>query len=129
MSVSIVVFTRDLRLHDNPALHAAATTADRVVPLFVVDRGITEADYNRPNRAKFLAESLADLDAQLTRRGARLVVRHGHVADEIAALADEVDAGAVHMARDCTRSPLAGSTPSASDSASAASCTCTTATS
>jgi deoxyribodipyrimidine photolyase len=45
METAIVVFTRDLRLHDNPALHQACTRARQVVPLFVVDPANT-----RPNR-------------------------------------------------------------------------------
>ena len=35
MDTAIVVFARDLRLHDNPALHQACARARRVVPLFV----------------------------------------------------------------------------------------------
>ena len=37
MDTAIVVFTRDLRLHDNPALHQARDRARQVVPLFVAD--------------------------------------------------------------------------------------------
>ncbi len=32
MDTAIVVFTRDLRLHDNPALHQACSRARDVVP-------------------------------------------------------------------------------------------------
>src|SRR2546429_6556093 len=66
MDTAIVVFTRDLRLHDNPALHQAYVRARQVVPLFVVDPAISAP----PNRARFLAESLADLRASLRERGA-----------------------------------------------------------
>ncbi|HYB17789.1 MAG TPA: deoxyribodipyrimidine photo-lyase, partial [Streptosporangiaceae bacterium] len=52
-----MVFTRDLRLHDNPALHQACARARQVVPLFVHDPAIKAP----PNRARFLAESLTDL--------------------------------------------------------------------
>src|SRR5579875_1506123 len=99
----IVLFTRDLRVHDNPALHAAVHAADHVVPLFVLDRDILAKDYNRPNRARFLAESLADLDRALKARGGGLVVRAGDVATEVARLADETDAEAVHLAGDYSR--------------------------
>jgi deoxyribodipyrimidine photo-lyase len=47
MTTSIALFTRDLRVHDNPVLRAACE-ADRVVPLFVVDSGITRAGVRRP---------------------------------------------------------------------------------
>ena len=64
MDTAIVVFTRDLRLHDNPALHQASVRARQVVPLFVMDPAIAAP----PNRARFLAESLADLRASLRAR-------------------------------------------------------------
>ena len=103
MTTAIVLLTRDLRVHDNPALHAAVESADRVVPLFVVDDGIRRSAFNRPNRARFLAESLRDLDESLRRLGARLVVRRGDTSTETARLADEVDAAAVHVAADYSR--------------------------
>ena len=37
MKTAVVLFTRDLRVHDNPALAAACANAERVVPLFVLD--------------------------------------------------------------------------------------------
>ena len=103
MATAIVLLTRDLRLDDNPALQAAVESADRVVPLFVVDDGIRATTFNRPNRAKFLAESLADLDQRLRRRGGALVIRRGDVVEETAKLADQVDAAAVHLAEDYSR--------------------------
>ena len=103
MTTAIVLLTRDLRIHDNPALHAAVESADRVVPLFVLDDTIRRSRFNRPNRARFLAESLHDLDESLRRRGGGLVVRRGDTATETARLADEVDATAVHVAADYSR--------------------------
>ena len=103
MSVAIVLLTRDLRVHDNPALHAAVESADRVVPLFVVDDGIRRTTFSRPNRAKFLVESLRDLDEALQRRHGGLVVRRGDVVAETAKLADSLDAQAVHIAADYSR--------------------------
>ncbi len=103
MAVAVVVFTRDLRVHDNPALHAAATAADHVVPVFVVDDGIARVGFNAPNRAAFLADCLADLDRSIRERGGRLVVRRGDVVDEVVRLAEQVDAQAVHIARDYSR--------------------------
>lgn len=97
----MVLFTRDLRVHDNPALHAAAR-AGAVLPLFVLDPVILSGPFNRPNRARFLAESLADLAASLERRGAGLVVRRGTVADEVAAAVRTVSARAVHLAGDAS---------------------------
>ena len=96
MDTAIVVFTRDLRLHDNPALSQACARARQVVPLFVVDPAIAAP----PNRARFLAESLADLRQALRQRGGDLVVRVGDPAAEVTTLATDVNANAVYIADD-----------------------------
>jgi deoxyribodipyrimidine photo-lyase len=99
MDTAIVLFTRDLRLHDNPALHQARDRARQVVPLFVADPAL-DATERSPNRARFLAESLADLRQALRERGADLVLREGDPAAEVIRLAAEVNAGAVYLAGD-----------------------------
>jgi deoxyribodipyrimidine photo-lyase len=99
MDTAIVVFTRDLRLHDNPALHRACQQASQVVPLFVVDPAIA-ATVRSPNRARFLAESLADLRESLRERGADLVLRYGDPAAEVIKLVAEVNATMVYLAGD-----------------------------
>ncbi|MFJ8623804.1 cryptochrome/photolyase family protein [Kitasatospora sp. NPDC093550] len=98
MTVSIALFTQDLRLHDNPVLHAARTAADQVVPLFVLDPAVEAAGFAAPNRLAFLADCLADLDASLRRVGSRLIVRRGATAEQAAKVAAEAGAGTVHVA-------------------------------
>ena len=95
MDTAIVVFTRDLRLHDNPALHQACAQARQVVPVFVADPALA-APARSPNRARFLAESLADLRSALRERGADLVIRAGDPAAEVIRLAADVGAHAVY---------------------------------
>jgi deoxyribodipyrimidine photo-lyase len=99
METAIVVFTRDLRLHDNPALHLACSRARQVVPLFVADPAIAAP----PNRARFLAESLAVLRTELRERRAELVIRHGDPAAEVIRLARGLRASAVFIAADVSR--------------------------
>jgi deoxyribodipyrimidine photo-lyase len=96
METAIVVFTRDLRLHDNPALHQACARARQVVPLFVQDRAIAAP----PNRARFLADALADLRQQLRERQADLIIRTGEPGAEVIRLATETQAHAVYLADD-----------------------------
>src|SRR5580692_7175388 len=96
METAIVLFTRDLRLHDNPALHAACAGARQVVPAFVLDPAIA----GPPNRIRFLADALTDLREQLRERGADLVIRSGDPAAEVIRLADETGANAVYLADD-----------------------------
>ncbi|WP_369268581.1 deoxyribodipyrimidine photo-lyase, partial [Streptomyces harbinensis] len=50
MDVAVVLFTSDLRLRDQPALHAAQRAADAVVPLFVRDPAVDRAGFAAPNR-------------------------------------------------------------------------------
>jgi len=98
MNVAVVLFTSDLRLHDNPVLRSALRDADRVVPLFVRDDAVHRAGFDAPNRLAFLADCLADLDAGLRKRGGRLIVRTGAVAKEVRRLVEETGAGEVHLA-------------------------------
>ncbi|QNP67096.1 cryptochrome/photolyase family protein [Streptomyces genisteinicus] len=98
MTVAVVLFTSDLRLHDHPPLRAAQRAADEVVPLFVLDPAIGAAGFDAPNRRAFLADCLADLDTGLRERGGRLVVRSGPVVREVAAVVAESGAREVHMA-------------------------------
>ncbi|MET4924097.1 deoxyribodipyrimidine photo-lyase [Streptomyces sp. PSRA5] len=98
MTVSVVLFTSDLRLHDNPTLHAALAGADEVVPLFVLDEAIASAGFATPNRRAFLADCLTDLASGLRERGGRLVVRTGDVVRETCEVAAEAGAGEVRTA-------------------------------
>jgi deoxyribodipyrimidine photo-lyase len=99
---AVVVFTRDLRVHDHPALAAATRAATEVVPLFVVDPAIMTSGFNRPNRTGFLLECLQDLDGSLRDLGAGLVLRHGDWPREVAAVVAAVRAGSVHVSDDVT---------------------------
>jgi deoxyribodipyrimidine photo-lyase len=99
---AIVLFTRDLRVHDNPALSAAAREAERIVPLFVFDEAILGSAFPRPNRVGFLLDALRDLDASLTRRGAGLALRSGDVVAETLTLARSVGADGIFVAEDAS---------------------------
>ena len=99
MRTNVVLFTRDLRVHDHPALSAAVERAERVVPLFVLDDAVLAA-FGAPNRVAFLVDALRDLDARLRERGAKLIVRRGNVVAETVRAAQDVGAEAVHVSAD-----------------------------
>ncbi|MEU8770353.1 deoxyribodipyrimidine photo-lyase [Streptomyces griseus] len=103
MSVAVVLFTSDLRLHDNPVLRAALRDADEVVPLFVRDDAVHRAGFDAPNRLAFLADCLAALDAGLRHRGGRLIVRRGEAATEVRRVAEEAGAARVHISAGVSR--------------------------
>ncbi|GAA2991351.1 deoxyribodipyrimidine photo-lyase [Streptosporangium longisporum] len=91
----IVLFSRDLRVHDHPALAAACERARHVVPLFVADPAVPSG-----NRWGFLSQCLADLRESLRERGGELVVRRGDTVAETMRLAGETGADAVYASLD-----------------------------
>ena len=99
MKTALVLFNRDLRMHDNPAL-AAAARAERTVPLFVLDAALLSSRFAAPNRVAFMLESLHDLDESLRRAGGRLCVRHGDPVEEAIAVARETGATELHVSAD-----------------------------
>ncbi|MER5967242.1 deoxyribodipyrimidine photo-lyase [Streptomyces sp. NPDC002057] len=102
MTVSVVLFTSDLRVHDHPPLRAALDGAHEVVPLFVRDPAVDRAGFAAPNRLAFLADCLADLDRSLGARGGRLVVRTGDTVAEVRAVVRQTEADEVHVAAGCS---------------------------
>ena len=80
----LVWFRSDLRLADNPAWNAAASTGRPVIPVFILD------ERTRPMGAAsrwWLYGSLRELNGALRRAGSRLILRRGppcRVIDELA---------------------------------------------
>jgi deoxyribodipyrimidine photo-lyase len=99
-STAVVLFTRDLRAHDHPALAAAATVAERVVPLFVLDDALLAGAFACPNRLAFLLDSLRDLDGTLRTLAGGLIIRRGDPVGEVIAVAQSVGARAVFASAD-----------------------------
>jgi deoxyribodipyrimidine photo-lyase len=99
IETAIVLFNRDLRVHDHPALFAA-TEAERTVPLFVFDQRLLRSRFAAPNRVAFMLEALRDLDESLRKAGGRLFVRRGDPVREAVAVARECGARAIHVSAD-----------------------------
>jgi deoxyribodipyrimidine photo-lyase len=97
-ALTLVWFRLDLRLDDQPAL-AAAAARGAVLPVFVWSP--EEEGSAAPGAASrwWLDRSLAALEGDLRRRGARLLIRRGPAAAALRALARETGATAAHWNR------------------------------
>lgn len=92
---ALLWFRRDLRLSDHPALRAALTGFDRVVPLFVWDPVLVRA--SGANRLAFLSGCVRELDASLD---GRLLIRSGDPVRMVAEVAEEAGADSVFVTSD-----------------------------
>jgi deoxyribodipyrimidine photo-lyase len=95
---SLIWFRQDLRLHDQPALAAAAAEGPAIAVYILDDE--------TPGRWKiggaqrwWLHHSLERLDESLRRLGSRLILRRGRAETELARLAGETGAPRVHATR------------------------------
>lgn len=98
---AVVLFTQDLRVHDQPVLTCALEEGRQVVPLFVLDPVLTGRASR--NRNAYLAEALEDLRSALRGRGGDLIVRQGESAEQVHALAQETGATDVHLSAGVSR--------------------------
>jgi deoxyribodipyrimidine photo-lyase len=94
MKRSIVWFKTDLRLNDNEALFQAIAKSDEVIPVYCFDdthfKSTTFGFKKTGNfRAKFLIESLIDLDKNLRAVGSGLIVVQGNPVVEICKLVQQ----------------------------------------
>jgi deoxyribodipyrimidine photo-lyase len=107
LASALVWLRRDLRVHDNAALHHALHAARRVWCVFVFDRTLLDALPRADRRVEFIHGCVVELDRTLQRiahaadsPGARLLVRHGDAVHEIVALAAELGVQAVYASHD-----------------------------
>ncbi|WP_432982191.1 cryptochrome/photolyase family protein [Dactylosporangium sp. CA-233914] len=96
MRTAVVLFTRDLRVHDNPALALSVRAAEHVVPLFVHDPSLPAGE----NRRRFLGECLDDLRDSLRRRGGDMAELRGDPVREAVRVAKAVGADGIAVAAD-----------------------------
>jgi deoxyribodipyrimidine photo-lyase len=79
----LILFRNNLRLHDNPALAAAATSSRQLIPVFIKDTQfpsvlpLTGLSEKGDFRQKALQEALLSLSAGLSAQNSGLIVRSG----------------------------------------------------
>lgn len=100
MPLTIWWIRRDLRLHDNQALHAARSQNQPLLPLFILDPVLMHSSYVGEKRLAFLFDGLRELDRSLQERGSRLIVRRGHPLSILKALHVELDVTAIYAEED-----------------------------
>ncbi|KZD02780.1 cryptochrome/photolyase family protein [Oceanibaculum pacificum] len=95
----LVWFRQDLRLADNPALHAAAVTGRPVLPLYILDDGAPGRWAMGGASRWWLHYSLQALADSLARLGAPLVLRKGDPSAILPQMVAESGADIVHWNR------------------------------
>lgn len=92
---SIFWMRRDLRAHDNRALHAALSSSDKVICVFVYDRTILDELPRCDRRVAFIHASIEEAGAQIARLGGRLLALEGDPKQVIPELARKHEAARV----------------------------------
>lgn len=96
---TLLWFSRDLRLSDNPALTAALARGQPVIPVFILDDD-DAGDWAPLGASRWwLHHSLLSLTKALQALGSTLVLRRGRAATVLAEVAAEARATAVHWNR------------------------------
>jgi deoxyribodipyrimidine photo-lyase len=75
-NISIFIFTRDLRLHDNTTLIKASKESKVVIPIFIFNPKQIENTnkYKSDNCVQFMCESLDELNEELEKKDSRLYI-------------------------------------------------------
>jgi deoxyribodipyrimidine photo-lyase len=105
---AIVWFRQDLRLHDNEALATALRMAEEIIPVFIFDErvffGTTRFGFPKVGkfRAKFILESVADLQKNIENIGGGLIIHVGRPEQVLSELAQSLKASWVICNRERT---------------------------
>ncbi len=99
MNPAIVWFRNDLRLADNPALHAAATSKRPLVCVYIYDEKSPAPRSPGAAARWWLHGSLQGLHSALKERGGELTILRGATERTLLELAAEINAAAVYWNR------------------------------
>ena len=81
-AINLVWFKKDLRTHDNEALHEALKTGN-VIPIFVIEPNLWKLPDHSSRQWEFVRECLIDLNSSLNDIGLKLIIRVGNIKDVI----------------------------------------------
>ena len=98
MSTTILLFRQDLRIHDHPALSAAAKRGD-VLPVFIYDEQVAgEWGFGAASRW-WLHESLSSLSVSIKSLGGQLLLRRGNTIETLIEMQASTQADAIYFSR------------------------------
>ncbi|WP_154856765.1 DASH family cryptochrome [Cyclobacterium xiamenense] len=104
---ALVWLRNDLRWEDNLTLKKATELAESMFPVYCLDaRQFGPGDFGLkktgPHRARFLLETLRDLQQQIAAKGGKLLLIQGHPEKEIPGLAKTLGAGVICFSQEVT---------------------------
>lgn len=102
--LSLFIFRRDIRLHDNRGLIQALEQSEQVIPCFMFDPRQVEDEntYKSENAIEFMIQALQDLDEQLHDQKGRLYPFYGDPAECVKQIAKKIKIDALFINRDYT---------------------------
>lgn len=103
-SLSLFIFRRDLRLHDNTALQQALAQSELVIPCFIFDPQQVDSanEYKSDNCIQFMLESLHDLSQELKQQHGHLYLFHGKTHQVVSQLFKTLPIDALFLNHDYT---------------------------
>jgi len=104
---ALVWLRNDLRWDDNLTLKKATELAKSILPVYCLDpRQFGPGDFGfqktGPFRARFLSETIQDLQNQISQKGGNLLLLHGKPEEEIPSLAQKAGAGVICFSQEVT---------------------------
>lgn len=102
--LSVFIFTRDLRLHDNTCLIKALKESELIIPIFILNSDqLTDTNkYKSDNCVQFMCECLIDLNSQLEVFKSRLFLFYGTNKNIVEKLISKNKINAVYITKDYT---------------------------
>lgn len=98
--IAIHWFRRDLRLHDNAALHAAMKSGLPVLPVFIFDKAILDRLPAKDARVTFIFNALTEMNASLQQIGSSILVHYGNVQEAFEYISATYQVKTVYTNRD-----------------------------
>ncbi|WGH74273.1 FAD-binding domain-containing protein [Tenacibaculum tangerinum] len=77
--IAIVWFKRDLRLHDNEAVFNAVNSGKKVLLVYIFEDSLLKDEHYSERHWHFIKESIADLNATLSKYGTRVLAVNSEV--------------------------------------------------